>query len=423
MRMMIVGSGGREHALAWKLGQSPRVSAVWCAPGNAGTEQAATNLPVLASDLDGLVAAARRVRADLVVVGPEAPLAAGLGDRLRAAGIPVVGPSRAATRIESSKQWAKELMAAAGVPTARATVVTSVAAGLAALPGFGLPVVIKADGLAAGKGVVVATTRAEAESTLRDFLEAGTLGEAGRTVVIEECLVGPEASVFALSDGERFVRLPAARDHKRALAGDRGPNTGGMGAYAPTVALDQAALAAIDAAILHPILAALARAGAPFQGVLFAGLMLTAAGPKVIEFNARFGDPEAQAILPLLAGDLAPVLSAIAHGDVAAAAPPARGAAVGVVLAAGGYPGAYDTGLPISGLDQVPDDVLVFHAGTRRDAAGRIVTAGGRVLTVVGRGPDLAAARARAYAGAAAITFPGCQFRTDIALTEACLPK
>ena len=417
---MIVGSGAREHALAWKLRQSPRLSALWCAPGNAGTGAVAENLPINVDDLDGLVAAAGRLQVDLVMVGPEAPLAAGLADRLRAAGIAVCGPSQAACRIESSKRWAKDLMLAAGVPTARAMVVDSVAAGLAALPEFGLPVVIKADGLAAGKGVVVATTRDEAEQTLREFLEAGALGEAGRTVLIEEFLTGPEASVFALCDGTDFVRLPAARDHKRVGTGDRGPNTGGMGAYAPTPALDEAALARIDDTILRPTLAAMAEAGAPFQGVLFAGLMLTEQGPKVIEFNARFGDPEAQAILPLLDVDLVDVLWALATGAVAdVAAPVNGGAAVGVVLASGGYPGAYDTGLPISGLDQVPDDVLVFHAGTRRDAEGRVVTAGGRVLTVVGLGPTLAAARERAYAGAAAISFPGCHYRTDIALAEA----
>jgi phosphoribosylamine--glycine ligase len=420
MRIVIVGGGGREHALAWKLAQSPRLAGLWCAPGNPGTGLVATNLAVPLDNLDGLVAAARRVRADLVVIGPEAPLAAGLGDRLRAAGIPVCGPSQAATQIEASKRWAKELMRAAEVPTARATVVTSVAAGLAALPDVGLPVVVKADGLAAGKGVVVAATRAEAETALRDFLEAGTLGEAGRTVVIEEYLRGPEASVFALSDGERFVRLPTARDHKRVFSGDQGPNTGGMGAYTPTPALDEQTLRTIDAEILGPIFAAMAAAGARFQGVLFAGLMLTAEGPKVIEFNARFGDPETQAILPVLDGDLVPLLHAVAVGDATGlAAPPAHGAAVGVVLAAGGYPGRYATGRPIAGLDRVPDDVLVFHAGTRRDGDGRIVTAGGRVLTVVGLGPDLASARARAYAGAAVITFEGCHYRTDIALSEA----
>lgn len=417
---MIAGSGAREHALAWKLRQSPRLSALWCAPGNAGTGAVAENLPIAVDDLDGLVAAAQRLAVDLVVVGPEAPLAAGLADRLRAAGIAVVGPSRAAARIESSKRWAKELMQQAGVPTAAAVVVDSVAAGMAALPEFGLPVVIKADGLAAGKGVVVARTRAEAEATLRQFLEAGALGEAGQTVLIEACLTGPEASVFALCDGTDFVRLPAARDHKRVGTGDQGPNTGGMGAYAPTPALDASALARIDDTILRPTLAAMAAAGAPFQGVLFAGLMLTAQGPQVIEFNARFGDPEVQTILPLLDLDLADLLWAVATGGVASvAAPVSAGAAVGVVLASGGYPGAYDTGLPISGLDQVPDDVLVFHAGTRREPGGAVVTAGGRVLTVVGVGPNLAAARDRAYAGAAAISFPGCHYRTDIALAEA----
>ncbi len=420
MRILVVGGGGREHALLWKLARSPRTAALFCAPGNAGTTELAESVPVRTADLDGLTAAAQRLGADLVVVGPEAPLAAGLADRLAAAGVPVCGPTQSAARIESSKAWAKEIMAEAGVPTARSVVVTDLVTGLTALGGFDLPVVVKADGLAAGKGVVVATSRDEARAVLSAFLEDDVLGAAGRTVVLEECLVGREVSALALTDGEAVLPLPPACDYKRVFDGDRGPNTGGMGGYAPPPALDDATLEAVRRAILEPTVRALAARGTPLRGVLYAGLMLTAEGPKVLEFNARFGDPETQLILPLLDGDLAELLIAVATGRLAGIPPPgpAAGSAVGVVLAAGGYPGPFDTGVPIAGLEEVPDDVLLFHAGTRRDADGRVVTAGGRVLTVVGLGPALAAARERAYAGADAVAFPGRHFRRDIALRE-----
>ena len=421
MRILVVGGGAREHALLWKLAQSEQVTALWCAPGNAGTAELAESVPVQATGLDGIVAAAERLRVDLVVIGPEAPLAAGLGDHLAAAGVRVVGPTRAASRIESSKAWAKEVMAGAGVPTARAAVVTALRTGLAALSDFDLPVVVKADGLAAGKGVVVAATRDEARAVLTAFLEDDALGPAGRTVLIEECLVGREVSVHALTDGATVRLLPPACDHKRVFDGDRGPNTGGMGVYASAPELDAASLDAIRTGILEPTIRALAERGTPLRGVLYAGLMLTADGPKTLEFNARFGDPETQAILPLLDADLAALLAAVADGTLAAAPPlPApTQAAVAVVLAAGGYPGPYPTGTPIAGLDRVPDDVLVFHAGTRRDDDGRVVTAGGRVLTVVGRGPNLPAARERAYAGAEAISFQGMHSRRDIAAPAA----
>ena len=419
MRILVVGSGGREHALLWKLAQSPLVDALFCAPGNAGTADLAESVPIRASDVDGVVAAAERLKVDLVVVGPEEPLANGLADRLGEAGVPVFGPTRAAARIETSKAWAKEIMAEARVPTARAVVATDLVAGLSALGRFDVPVVVKADGLAAGKGVVVAISREEARTVLTAFLEDGALGPAGQTVVIEECLVGQEVSVLALTDGTTVVPLPPACDYKRVFDDDRGPNTGGMGGYAPPPILDAATLETIRATILEPTVRALAARGTPLRGVLYAGLMLTADGPKTLEFNARFGDPETQIVLPLLAGDLVPLLAAVAAGTLAAVPLPpplpTDWAAVGVVLAAGGYPGPFDTGLPIDGLDRVPDDVLVFHAGTRRDDAGRVVTAGGRVLTVVGRGPDLAAARDRAYAGGEVISFAGRHARRDVA--------
>ena len=420
MRILVVGSGAREHALCWKLAQSAGTDALWCAPGNPGTATVATNLPVKVNDLDGIAAAAAAHRIELVVVGPEEPLALGLADRLTEAGFSVCGPSAAAARIESSKSWAKEIMRAAGVPTAGATVVTNLEQGLAALPVSGYPVVLKADGLAAGKGVVIAATRKEAGTVLAAFLEEGYLGAAGSTVLIEEYLTGQEISVFGLSDGETVLTLGVACDYKRAGDGDAGPNTGGMGAYAPVPIVDAALLHTIETTILHPTVREMAAQGAPFRGILYAGLILTAAGPKVIEFNARLGDPETQVVLPLLDADLPTLFAAVAHGSLAGVTPPPppTRAAVAVVLASGGYPGPYPTGLPITGLDAVPADVLVFHAGTSQDAAGRIVTSGGRVLSVVGTGPDLATARTRASAGIAAITFPGAHHRTDIALRD-----
>lgn len=420
MQVMVVGGGGREHALAWGLANSPSVKQVFIVPGNPGTAEVGTNLSIPLGDLDGIVAAAVEREIDLVMIGPEAPLADGLADRLRDAGIPTCGPSRAASRIESSKTWAKEIMAAAKVPTATFTVARTVDEGIAALDGFGLPVVLKADGLAAGKGVVVAATRDEAERTIRSFIEEGALGSAGATVLIEECLSGQEVSLMALTDGTTVVPLVPACDYKRALDGDQGPNTGGMGAYAPVPAVDDAMLAEIVRTVLEPTVRAMAEAGTPMNGVLYAGLMLTAAGPMVLEFNARFGDPETQVIVPMLDGDLGALLLAAATGTLADAELPAvrAGAAVAVVLASGGYPGGYETDREITGLGDVPSDVLVFHAGTATGDRGQLVTAGGRVLAVVGRGGTIAEARARASAGVAAIEFEGMQSRGDIALRE-----
>jgi phosphoribosylamine--glycine ligase len=336
------------------------------------------------------------------------------------AGIPVFGPSRAAARIESSKAWAKEVMAAAGVPTARSTLVAELPTALAALADYGLPVVIKADGLASGKGVVVAETRDEARLALTAFLEQGVLGEAGRWVVIEEWLSGPEVSVFGITDGASVLTLPPACDHKRAYDGDRGPNTGGMGAYAPTSLVHDAMLDDIRQRILQPVVREMATRGAPMRGVLYAGLMLTPDGPRVLEFNARFGDPETQVVLPLADLDLLELCEAVAHGTLADLPPvPApEGAAVGIVLASGGYPGPYRTDLPVEGIEAAPDDVLLFHAGTKRGEDGVLLTSGGRVMTVVGLGADLAAARERAQAGVAAIGFEGVHARTDIAGRE-----
>ncbi len=418
---MVIGAGGREHALLWKLAQSPAVGVLFCAPGNAGTRALAESIPVRATDIPAIVRAATEHRIDLVVVGPEDPLAAGLVDALTAAGIPAFGPTAAAARIESSKAFAKEVMAAAGVPTGRSVAVRDVAGGLTALSSFPLPVVLKADGLAAGKGVVICQRREEAVRFLTAMLDDRLLGDAGQTVLVEEFLTGPEISILSLTDGRTIRSLSPARDHKRAFDGDAGPNTGGMGVYAPLPDIDAAMLARIHDEVLVPTIREMTRRDTPFRGVLFTGLILTAAGPKVLEYNARFGDPETQVVLPLLVSDLFPLLKGVADGNLADIPEPVlrEGAAVGVVLASGGYPGPYPTGLPISGLGDVPADVTVFHAGTRLDADGQIVTAGGRVLTVVASGPDLATARDRAYSGADRITFDRRHLRRDIALGAA----
>ena len=423
LRVLVIGGGGREHAITWKLAQSPHVGELIAAPGNPGMATLAECVPIGVGELERMVGLARDRQVDLVVIGPEDPLAAGLADRLDAAGIPVFGHTAAAARIESSKGWSKEVMAAANIPTARAITAASLDEGRRAVDeiGGGGGVVIKADGLAAGKGVIVTSSRDEADAALVAMLEGGAFGGAGSKVVIEERLEGPEVSILLLTDGTDWHLLPTSCDHKRAFDGDEGPNTGGMGVYTPTRLVDDAMRARIERDIVAPVIAELQRRGAPLRGVLYPGLMLTRDGPKVIEFNCRFGDPETQVVLPTTVGDLGQWAQAVAHGRLAATpAPVATGAAVGVALASGGYPGSYNTGFPIHGLDTVATDpnVLVFHAGTRRTDAGEIVTAGGRVLTVVGRGPDLAIARARAYAAVDEIHFEGRMLRSDIALRE-----
>jgi len=417
MKVLVLGSGGREHALAWKLSREAGVREVLVAPGNPGTGAVARNVALDILSPQAVTAFVQSEAVDLTVIGPEQPLAAGVSDALQAMGAAVFGPSQAAARLETSKAFSKAFMERHGVPTARARICGTAEEAEAAVTAFGAPVVVKADGLAAGKGVTVAGSLDEARAAVDAAMRHGSFGEAGRTVVVEECLTGPEVSFFVLCDGTRGLPIGTAQDHKRAYDDDQGPNTGGMGALAPSPLVDDALSALVMQTIVAPVLAGMAAEGAPFAGILYCGLMLTPEGPKVIEFNVRFGDPEAQVVLPLLPVDLAPLLLAAAAGRLPdAPLPRPSGARVGVVLASGGYPGAITTGHPLSGLDHAQglDDVLVFHAGSKAEGA-EVVTAGGRVLTVVGAGPDLRTARDRAYQAVERISFSDMHFRRDIA--------
>ena len=418
MRILIAGSGGREHALAWRLARDPGVSLLVCAPGNAGIAHTARLAAIDPADPEALLALAARESIDLTIIGPELPLDRGAVDRFRDAGRRIFGPPRAAAQLECSKVFAKGFMARHGIPTARYRAVESAADARAVIASgeFGLPVVLKADGLAAGKGVVVATTAAEAETAIRAAMEDAQFGAAGARMVIEECLEGPEVSFFALCDGTRAVPIATAQDHKRIFDGDQGPNTGGMGAFSPSPLVDAALEARVLREIVDPVLRGMRAEGTDYRGFLYCGLMLTCAGPKVIEYNVRFGDPEAQAVMPLVGGELLPLLAASADGNLSGHRVTLRdGVSVGVVLAAAGYPGPVTGGAPISGLDEASrlDDVAVFHAGTAlRD--GRIVTAGGRVLTVVATAPVVGRAIDRAYDAVSLISFEGMQYRRDI---------
>ncbi len=421
MRVLVVGSGAREHALAWRLARSPSVQRVYCAPGNAGTDDVAENVPVGATDLPGLRDAARRLRVDLTLVGPEAPLAEGIVDLLEADRLVVFGPTRAAARLEWSKAWTKELLLRHHIPTGHAEIVSTESDARDAANRLGLPVVVKADGLASGKGVWVCHSAAELDAAFAALFRDRALGSAGDRVLVEECLVGPELSVLAFADGERFALMPPSRDHKRLLDADRGPNTGGMGAFAPPADTTPALLDWIARQVVQPTLAAMSAEGTPYRGVLYAGLMLTPDGPKVLEFNCRFGDPETQVILPLLESDLAETCLAVAERRLDPTAIHwGQGAVCGVVLAAEGYPERPRQGDPIRGLGNVPTDVTVFHAGTRRASDGAdVLTAGGRVLTLVARGASLDEARRRVYDAVPLVHFDGMQYRADVGLGAA----
>jgi phosphoribosylamine--glycine ligase len=417
VRILIVGSGAREHALAWKCLRSPLADRVYVAPGNGGTAAIARNVAVPADDPVRLARLARKEKIGLAILGPDSSVAAGVGDALRDAGIPVFGPERDAGRIESSKAFAKEVMVAAGIPTAAFDTFADVEPARRFARRLRGRVAVKADGLALGKGVLICANEREADEAIDAMLVRHSFGQAGSTIVVEERLEGPELSVFGISDGERVVPLAAARDFKRAREGDAGPNTGGMGAYSPPAGVDDELVARVNETVLVPAVRELARRGLQYRGVLYAGLMLTPDGPRVLEFNARFGDPETQVVLPRLTSDLVPLLLAAALGDL-----PDRPRiewairpAVGMVVASGGYPESYGTGFEIQGLNSVPQGVLVFHAGTRVVAGRGLVTSGGRVLTTVGMGDDVEQARLAALSGAVRVRFPGAFFRKDIA--------
>ncbi len=414
MKVLLIGSGGREHALAFKLASSPVLSCLFIAPGNGGTGEFGENVTLEVSDHAQVVAFCSAEKIDLVVVGPEAPLVAGLADDLRAAGFYVFGPSKAAAQLEGSKSFTKTLCDEMNIPTAAYGRFDNVEEALAHIRQHGAPIVVKADGLAAGKGVTVAQNLEQAEAAVRECF-SGAFGEAGAEVVIEECLTGEEVSVFAISDGERFVTLASAQDHKQAFDGDRGPNTGGMGAYSPAPAMTPELLTRVEREIIAPTLAGMAKRGTPFAGVLFAGLMLTEDGPKLIEHNVRFGDPECQVLMMRLNSDLLELLLASAKGDISGIKPEWRDeAALCVVMAAAGYPGAYQKGEVISGIEEAQsENVRIFHAGTRREQR-HLLSNGGRVLNITALGATVAEAQSLAYQTVDQIDWPGGFCRSDI---------
>jgi phosphoribosylamine--glycine ligase len=416
MRVLVVGSGGREHALCWAIAASPLVDALYCAPGNAGIAREATCVPIPVDDLDGIVGFARDQRIDFVVVGPEGPLVAGLVDKLDAAGIKAFGPNAAAAVLEGSKAFTKDFCARHGIPTAAYGRFTEAVAAKAYIRRQGAPIVVKADGLAAGKGVIIAETVDDALAAVDAMMADKAFGDAGAEIVVEEFMTGEEASFFALTDGSTVLALAGAQDHKRVGDGDTGPNTGGMGAYSPAPVVDDAMAGRIMAEIVEPTVAGMKAEGRPFRGVLFAGLMITAEGPKLIEYNVRFGDPETQALMLRLKSDLLPALIAVADGQLAHVDLRWRDEfALCVVMAAAGYPGSYAKNTEVRGVDAAEtDDVVVFHAGTARDGDGRLLATGGRVLGVTALGAGAAEARDRAYAAVDRIDWPDGFCRRDI---------
>jgi len=418
MKILVIGSGGREHALAWKLNQSPHAERIFCAPGNVGTAEIAENIAISASDLETLARFAKENRIDLTVVGPDDPLAAGIVDLFTAEKLRAFGPTKSAARIEASKIFAKELMRSQKIPTAEAQTFSNSSEALHYCERVKFPVVIKADGLALGKGVIIAADLVAARSAIDEMMNQGRFGDAGRRIVIEDFLRGTECSLHALVDGSSYCLFESARDHKRALDGDQGPNTGGMGAFSPANNWNKKLQSKFETEIMQPLLRGLLQQGITFHGLLYPGLIITNEGARVLEFNCRFGDPETQALLPRMKSDLLRLFEATMDGNLSKSAIEwDTRAAVTVVLASGGYPGKYETGKTISGLDDATklEDVQIFHAGTKR-AGGEVKTAGGRVLAVTALGSTLEAARARAYEAVSHIHFENCRYRRDIAL-------
>ena len=419
MKILVIGGGGREHTLVWKIAQSPRVEKVLAASGNAGTAAAAENLNLCSTDIEGLGQAAKERGIDLVVVGPEAPLALGIVDYFHNLGVPVFGPTKGATQIESSKVFARNLMEKYGIPCPKGAVFSSCSEAREYLEEQPLPVVIKADGLAAGKGVIIADSLPEAHRALDDIMDAKIFGSAGDRVTIDECVKGREVSLIAFTDGKTVSPMVPACDYKKIGDDDRGPNTGGMGSYSPPGFLSAEMAEKVTTDILVPTVNAMTKEGIPYKGVLYAGLMIVDGEPVVLEFNARFGDPETQVVLPLLKTDLVDILMAVVQGSLDHVKIEwSSEACVGVVLASAGYPEKYKTGFPIRGMDSVDKDVLVFHAGTRLGNDGVIYTDGGRILTVAGMGKGVAEAREKVYGNIPSIHFEGCYYRKDIALRE-----
>lgn len=419
MRVLVVGNGGREHALTWKLSQDTKVSELLVAPGNAGTQDLAENVAIPSSDLDGLADVAVRRRVDLVVVGPEVPLSMGLVDVLQSAGIRAFGPTKSAARIESSKAFAHQMMHKCGVPAAESRVFTSYPDARDYVASVPYPIVVKADGLAAGKGAIIADSETEAEGALRDILVHRVFGDAGNSVVIEEYLQGREVSLLAFTDGTRVAPMVPSCDYKRAYDNDEGPNTGGMGCYSPPGFFDEGMVQEATELAIMPVVKAMKEEGLEYRGVLYAGLMVDGDEIRVLEFNARFGDPETQIVLPRLDSSLADILMSCAETTLEPSTIRWKaGCSIGVVLASGGYPGDYDKGCPISGLDLVDRNVAVFHAGTKRADDNRVLTDGGRVMSIVATGSTMAEARERVYANVTRVHFSHMMYRTDIALRE-----
>ena len=416
---MIIGGGAREHALAWKITQSPKVKELYVAPGNAGTASIAHNLSIHPTNIEALAKAALDIGIDLTIVGPEATLASGIVDYFERLHLPIFGPTKAAAQLESSKVFAKNLMQKYDIPCPNSITFSSYPEAKKYLESRPIPVVVKADGLAAGKGVTVATSTEEALKALSDIMEAKIFGSAGGSVVIEEYLAGKEVSLLAFTDGKTVIPMVPACDYKRVFDNDQGPNTGGMGSYSPPGFFDAKMTRQVMKNILQPAVEAMAQEGMPYKGVLYAGLMIAADGPKVLEFNARFGDPETQAILPRLQTDLVDILLAIVDNRLNKVAVKWNNdACVGVVMASSGYPGNYETGLPITGLDKVDERILVFHAGTKLGDDSQVYTDGGRVLTITATGKNMAEARAKVYQNLPRIHFDGCHYRKDIAARE-----